>query len=296
MLSLQQAQFEGPRGRYFRALFELKHSEAPVSDDIWVDKLKRWMRQRQAYKDMAVLYAEEQPLQSKLFEIYENDEPGSFKHVLEAALCTPEPFTVLERLFVFMPGMTHTLIAAYHEMFFTIRDFIHNPMLAHQYLIKPITSLNTNKLGYEHIWKLLAYTGGLKALIDKGFGAKPLESRDFQHILQQASYRSISTLMVYNAKGADVTGEDDNVMRLASYAMQAIVDSNNSKTDDRNAFGFKAVDIQALSNYSEMLADCVSMRRKVREDCTEAELRLDGTFNPGNTAAVEKCQPAALTF
>ena len=90
-------QFDGPYGRYHRAVFELEHPEYSRSSDIWVRKLVSMLEHRKQYTDR-YRYQDEWPLFARLFDVFENDAVNSIRWMIEALLLTEADYAQLEQV------------------------------------------------------------------------------------------------------------------------------------------------------------------------------------------------------
>lgn len=245
--------FDGPRGRYYRAVYELKNPEVSPVSDVWVDKLKRMIRQRDEYD--ANKYADEQPLFYTLFSIFENDSVNSPKQMLEAMLTTGEDFRVICEKLGDPDIQESLLVAAYHELFYNIRPYLKSVPLMYRYVVQPLTVCNGNEIPVGGIWKLLAYCGGMDILIASGFGTRPLNAEDLKYLAQLGGYRNAALMLKYISLGEEFAKENPIAMNIVAGLAEL---GGKSEETDRDKFGFKQ-QIKAESTYSDALTGMFRM-------------------------------------
>ena len=249
-------EFEGPRGRYHRAQYELDNPDITPSEDVWVIKLKQLLTQRAAYES-AAQYSEENPLFSTLLAIFENDSISSRKHMLEAMLVTGEDFnTIAEHLKdpVIPDGL---VVGLYHELFYTIRPHLSSVPAMYRYVVQPLMSCNGKEIPIGSIWKLLAYTGGMEILEASGFGTRPISAEDVYYLAQLGGYRYAAMMLKYIADG-DLFVKDNPiamniVLGLSEMAQQV------TSLPERDKFGFKKTEAIVGTDYSHVLTGLFKM-------------------------------------
>lgn len=257
-------EFEGPRGRYYRAKYELANTDVKPIDDVWVIKLKQMLKQRADYKP--VRYQEEQPVFNTLFSIFEDDSPRSPKHMLEAMLVTGESFdTIVEKLGE--PSIKDGLmVGLYHEVFYNIRPYLKSVPLMYRFVVQPLANCNGKSIPFGEIWKLLAYCGGMDVLEASGFGTRPLNPEDMAYLTQLGGYRNATLMMKYIADGDDFIKDNP----IASNIILGITEiAQHNTTDIRDRFGFKKIDKPAGEDFSHALTGLFRMVYETEQTPTE---------------------------
>lgn len=276
--------FEGPRRHLEQARYELKHEDITPSDNVWVKKIKQMLSQRDSYDDQAI-YAAENPIYSYLLAIVEDDRVNSVKHMVEAFLLTEWTFQqISDRLMPMNKMFNPFFIALYHDLFYNIRCYENDEIAMYRYVIQPMLQYDSDKLAMGHIWKLLAYRGGSKLLLDVGLGSKPFSPDDVDYLLHLSSMRSASMILKYASGGLNAFGEDT---ALASNVMGVIYKYESNRSLDRDDQGFKAIVDTSASEYSSALSDV--FKKVVHIEPTEEKLLADGKFDVNNEEAIEKC-------
>jgi len=246
--------FEGPRGRYHRAVFELDHPDCAQSDDIWVIKLKQILKQRAEYD--SVKYMEDNPLYYTLLSVFENDSTNSPKHMLEAMLVTGVPFeTVAEKLqdAAFPDGL---VVGLYHELFYNIRPLLESVPMMYRYIVQPLMNCNGRQIPIGELWKLLAYCGGLDVLEASGFGTRPLNAEDMAYLVQLGGYRNAALMLKYIADGDHFAKENP----IAANIVLGLAELNNQSTGEvRDKFGFKKAEARGGYDCSHALTGLFRM-------------------------------------
>ena len=247
-------EFEGPRGRYQRAKYELDNPSVKCSDDVWVIKLKQMLKQRAEYAP--VDYQEAQPLFHTLFSVFENDTGKSPKHMLEAMLVTGEDFdTIAEKLGE--PSIPDGLVVGlYHELFYNIRPFLDSVPMMYRYVVQPLTNCNGKTIPFGEIWKLLAYCGGMDVLEQSGFGTRPLNPEDLAYLVQLGGYRNASLMLKYITDGDEFIKDNPTAPNIILGITEL---SQKTLGTARDKFGFKQIEKPAGEDFSHALTGLFRM-------------------------------------
>ena len=243
---MRLTEFEGPRGRYHRALYEIENKDVKPSKDVWVIKLKQMLQQRNDYDP--IRYAEEQPLYYSLFGMFENDSVNSPKNMLEAMLVTGIPFTeVANRLQD--PAIPDGLVVGlYHELFYNIHPYLDSVPMMYRYIVQPLVGCNGYQLPMAQLWKLLAYCGGIDVLEASGFGTRPITPEDVAYLAQLGGYRNAALMLSY-ISGGDEFAKDNPV---AANIVMGLTELANA-SGNRDNMGFKRVAVRTGIDYSQAL-------------------------------------------
>lgn len=276
--------FEGPRRHLEQARYELNNPDIKPTANVWVKKIKQLYNQRDSYMDQAS-YAYENPINHALLSIMEDNRTSSVKHILEAFLLTELTFKEISDKLISMNGHLNPLfIGLYHDLFYNIRSYEDNELAMYRYVIQPMLSHTSDTLATEHIWKLLAYRGGSKLLLDVGLGNKPFAVDDIDYLLHLTSMRSASMMLKYASCGIDSFGEDS---ALATNVLGVIYKYEANRSLDRDNQGFRLVTDTSASEYSSALTDV--FKKVVHIEPTEEKLLSDGKFDVNNIDAIEDC-------
>ena len=176
-------------------------------------------------------------------------------------------------------------IALYHDLFYNIRSYENDEIAMYRFVIQPMLSFNSYNIAIDHIWKLLAYRGGSKLLMDVGLGNKPFSADDVDYLLHLTSMRSASMILKYASSGIDSFGEDS---ALASNVLGVIYKYEANRSLDRDDQGFRAITDTSASEYSSALTDV--FKKVVHIEPTEEKLLADGKFDVNNMEAIEECK------
>ena len=247
--------FEGPRGRYHRAMFEMEHENCVPSDDVWVIKLKQILKQRSEYPQNR--YSEDNPLYYTLLSIFENEGSNSPRHMLEAMLTTGADFnTIAEKLQdpAFPDGL---VLGLYHELFYNIRPYLDSVPMMYRYVVQPLLECNGRAIPLGAIWKLLAYCGGMDVLEASGFGTRPLNAEDLVYLVQLGGYRNAAMMLKYIADG-DLFAKDNPVAANIVLGL-AELNGKASFNANRDRFGFQKVEEASGNDYSHALTGIFKM-------------------------------------
>lgn len=248
-------EFTGPRGRVYRARFEIANPNVSQSDDVWVIKLKQLLKQRDLYESSE--YMELCPLYYSLLSMFEDDGPRSSKHMLEAMLITGEDFDkIAEKLED--PAIPDGLVAGlYHELFYNIRPYLNSVPMMYRYVVQPLLNCNGNRLPLGEIWKLLAYCGGMEILEASGFGTRPLTSEDLAYLLQLSGYRNAAMMLKYINEGSDFLKDNPTGAQLV-LGLTELDMTQGRGTPSRNKYGFKQV-TEIKNDYANALTGLFHM-------------------------------------
>lgn len=248
-------EFEGPRGRYYRARFELENPDVAPSSDVWVIKLKQILKQRELYT--IEQYIEQQPLYHSILSTFENDSLRSGKHMLEAMLVTGEDFDVIAQKLEDPAIPDGLVVGLYHELFYNIRPYLNSVPMMYRYVVQPLTNCNGSSLPLGEIWKLLAYCGGMDVLEASGFGTRPLNAEDLAYLTQLGGYRNAAMMMRYISDGDEFA--KDNPIAANIVLGLAELNQNRSSGDIRDKFGFKKLEVKQASEICQSLTGLFRM-------------------------------------
>ena len=255
MVGEEFIEFSGPRGRYYRAQYEIKNPDSDESNDVWVIKLKQLLKQRAQYDD--VRYMAEQPFFHKLFSIFENDSAKSPKYMLEAMLVTGEDFDVIAKK-LGDPVITDGLVVGlYHELFYNIRPYIGSVPMMYRYVVQPLLHCNGVRIPLGEIWKLLGYCGGMDVLEASGFGTRPLSPEDMVYLLQLSGYRNVAMMLKYIADGDEFVRDNPTAANLVMGLSELNRQVGGEKTVDQ--FGFKKLENTQGTDYAHALTGFFKM-------------------------------------
>jgi len=247
-------EFSGPRGRYYRARFELDNPSAQCSPDVWVIKLKQMLKQRDLYK--AAEYMEVNPLYYGLLSMFENDGPRSGKHMLEAMLITDADFDTIAAKLEDPAIPDGLVVGLYHELFYNIRPYVTSVPMMYRYVVQPLLNCNGVDLPLGELWKLLAYCGGMEVLEASGFGTRPLNSEDLAYLLQLGGYRNAAMMLKYIADGDEFVRDNPTAAQLILGLNE--LDTSRGITGPRDRYGFDKTSKKAL-DYSNALTGLFNM-------------------------------------
>lgn len=295
--------FTGPYGRYHRAKHELLNPAYARSDDPWVRKLYSMMEQREAYGTDRDRYETDWPLYARLFDTFEDDRPASPRHMLEALLlCTrqekdedgtvyeiPESFETLEAFFGYDEQYNAHFIALYHELFYNIRAYMKNRAAVHRYVIIPLMTTSGSEIALPQLWKLVAYSGGLKTLERKMLSSEPLTPDDTDYLMQMLAIRNCSTVLNYVSNGVDVIADNPGAVSL----LTALTELESNRSGKRRPDGFKIAETRRTGLANSLLTDFVKLIKAPKEYQPD-ELLHEGTFRPDDPDSFEKIEQAEL--
>lgn len=275
--------YDGPSRRYYAAVKELE-AETTWSDDPWVQRLTDILRLRKRYlstKDGADSFSRDWPLFDLLLKTFEDSGIGSNKEVLEAALIassnSKEIADTLRK-----DGFTASFIDLYTKFFYDLSDIRGNDVKFAQYVLLPILRSNTDRLAVGAIWKLLACSGGLSMLVEKGFKSSAIRPEDISYLLQLTCMRNCSMLLQYAAEGRAMLAEQPGVQSF----MTTLSDFDGVRGSDRRPDGFAVTTGMNRNIYNSMLSAGIKLISAPDEISSELIL-ADGTFHPELEGAQE---------
>lgn len=247
-------EFSGPRGRFYRARFELENPEAQCSPDVWVIKLKQMLKQRALYSDAE--YMEVNPLYYGLLSMFENNSPRSGKHMLEAMLITDVDFDTIAKKLEDPAIPDGLVVGLYHELFYNIRPYVSSVPMMYRYVVQPLLNCNGTALPLGALWKLLAYCGGIEILEASGFGTRPLNSEDLAYLLQLGGYRNAAMMLKYIADGDEFLRDNPTAAQLVLGLNE--LDTSRGVAVQRDRYGFDKTNKKTL-DYSNALTGLFTM-------------------------------------
>lgn len=278
--------FNGPYGRYRRAVYEIDNENAVPSSDIWVVQLKHILKTRKEYKTDYVSFIEAWPAYAKLLNVFEHSGEGSMRGLVEALLLTGAPINQCCR-FTESAGLDEFGLGLYKELFFNIDSIKDNIVDMQRYVLIPMLSNDSDRLQLNAIWKLLAFCGGLTALIRKGFGTDPLSPEDIDYLLHYGSLRNCSLLMNYISNGAAFIERFPAISTLIDN-ITTFEMSRNIK--DRGLGGLKSIEVvDPGTEMSRALANTICMIKSIPE-ITNDIVSISGEYHPELDTCVEECQ------
>ena len=278
--------FNGPYGRYHRALYEIDNIQAVPSTDMWVVQLKHILKTRKAYKDDYVSFYEGFPLYARLLNIFESTGEGTLRGLVEALLLTGAPLSQCA-LFTKQAGLDEFSLGLYKELFFNINGLRDNIVDMQRYILIPMLAANSDRVQLNAIWKLLAFCGGLTTLIKKGFGTEPFTPEDIDYLLHYGSLRNCSLLLSYISDGAAFIERFPSSTALLEQITTFEMARN---VKDRGLGGLKSVVmVDAGTEMSKALANTISMIKSIPE-MSEEDIALSGVYHPENPHCVEECK------
>ena len=277
--------FNGPYGRYHRAVYEIENANAVQSEDIWVIQLKHILNTRKAYKTDYVSFYEGWPMYAKLLNIFESTGVGTLRGLIEALLLSGAPLQHCSH-FTTEAGLDEFSLGLYKELFFNIEPYRNNIVDMQRYVLIPMLANNSDKLQLDTIWKLLAFCGGLETLIRKGFGTDPLSPEDIDYLLHYGSLRNCSLLLSYISDGAGFVERFPNIQAMLNNITMFELSRN---VKDRGLGGLKSIQVvDAGTEMSRALADTIKMIKTIPE-YTDELINVSGTYRPELAMCVEEC-------
>lgn len=277
--------FNGPYGRYHRAVFEIENKQAVPSTDMWVVQLKHILMTRNAYKQDYVSFYEAFPLYAQMLNIFESSGEGTLRGLVEALIMTGAPLKQCA-LFTKEAKLDEFGLGLYKELFFNIDTVKDNIVDMQRYVLIPMLANNSDRIQLNAIWKILAFCGGLPTLIKKGFGTEPFAPEDMDYLLHYGSLRNCSLLMSYIADGASFVERCPNIAGLLD---QITAFEMNRNVKDRGLGGFKSIEIvDQGTEMSRTLANTIQMIKSVPE-LTDEIIAASGTYHPEMDSCVEEC-------
>lgn len=288
---MSDAYYEGPSRRYYIALKELGNNDSQGSEDPWVQRLVDIIRLRKRYMSVeggSDKFAREWPMFHLLLSTYESNGIGSNRDVIEAAIiASPSSKEIADTLS--KDGFTESFIDLYKKFFYDLADIRNNDVKFAQYILLPILRGNTDKLAVGAIWKLLACSGGLKMLVDKGFKSTAIRPEDISYLLQLTCMRNCSMLLQYAAEGRAMLAEQPGVQSF----MTTLSDFDGVRGSDRRPDGFAVTTGMNRNIYNSMLSAGIKLISAPDEISSEL-LLADGTFHPELEGAQEYSKHAEL--
>lgn len=278
--------FNGPYGRYYRAVYEIENTNAVQSDDIWVVQLKHILNTRSAYKTDYVSFYEGWPMYAKLLNIFESTGIGTLRGLIEALLLSGAPLQHCTH-FTTEAGLDEFSLGLYKELFFNIEPYRNNIVDIQRYVLIPMLANNSDKLQLDTIWKLLAFCGGLETLVRKGFGTEPLAPEDIDYLLHYGSLRNCSLLLSYISDGAAFVERFPNIQAMLN---NITVFELSRNVKDRGLGGLQSIQVvDAGTEMSRALADTIKMIKTIPE-YTEDLINVSGTYRPELEMCIEECK------
>lgn len=276
--------FQGPYGRYFRAMFEIEHPEVPRSEDPWTRKLKSIIITRNSYikNKAAEKFMIDFPLFYELFSTFEDVKPGSDKELLEACLVSGASFEEIAKT-LNIPKFTCLFIGLYHELFYNVGKILDNDVLFQQHVVLPMLQKDGDRVAIGAIWKMLSRAGGLPLLMEKGMGNAALRAEDIGYLMQLCSYRNCTMLLKYASSGLTMLADYPN----ANVVFDRLSDFDSIRGYDRRPDGFAKLTGVSSNVFNDMLTAGIKLIG-MPEDLSESVFLSDGVFNPGMKEAIEK--------
>ena len=278
-----------PYRRYRLAEAVVKYGDCSedVIDDIWVNKLIDILRLRDSFvKKYTVsymrLFEDAYPLYARLLQTFESDKPGGDRDVIEAVLLANSDCEYLANE-LGDARFDSLFLCLYRELFYNVIPILGNPVAEFQFVVAPLANANSNKLAVGRIWKILAVTGGIKLLVNKGWGSNPIKASDVQPLIQMAGYRNCSMILQYTAEGKGFF--EDNPAGVA--VLSTLSDFDSIRSTGRRKDYLAELDNTGGSEFSSLLSNEIKLISA--PDATLKKLvELDGGFNPANEATIEK--------
>lgn len=269
--------YDGPSRRYYIAVKEVNKPGTQRSDDPWVQRLVDILALRKQYatvKDGVDKFAVEWPMFHLLCTTFESTGIGCNKDVLEAAIiASPSSKEIAETLK--KSGFTESFIDLYKKFFYDLSDIRGNDVRFAQYVLLPILRQNTDQLAVGAIWKLLACSGGLPMLVEKGFRSTAIRPEDISYLLQLTCMRNCSMLLQYASEGRAMLAEQPGVQTF----MTTLSDFDGVRGSDRRPDGFAVTTGTNRNIYNSMLSAGIKLISAPDEIASEL-LTADGTFHP----------------
>lgn len=276
--------YDGPAKRYYLAIACLENGQEAESDDPWTQRLTDILSLRKLYlsvKGGSRKFDREWPLFSLLLDTFESTGIGSNKDVLEAALIasnsSKEIADTLKK-----DGFTESFINLYAKFFYDLSDIKGNDVKFAQHILLPILRENTNKLAVGAIWKLLACSGGLQMLVEKGFRSTAIRPEDISYLLQLTCMRNCSMLLQYASEGSAMLADQPGIQTF----MTTLSDFDGVRGSDRRSDGFAVTTGTNRNIYNSMLSAGIKLISAPDEISSDL-LTADGTFHPELDGAQE---------
>lgn len=290
-MSARSNTFDGPARRIYQAKFDLENPECEPSTDPWVERLVDILRLRAQYDKKPKgrkLFAQDWGLFDRLLSTYEDNSPGSNKEALEACLiATQESDKIASTLG--KSWITPLFVDVYAKFFFDLSNIRDNDLLFCQHIMLPLLQCNTDRLAIGAIWKILACSGSLSLLVEKGFKAAAIRPEDISHLLQLTCMRNCSMLLQYASQGSQMLEDRPNIQ---AFVLQ-LTDFDSIRGADRRSDGFAAIHGAARNAYSGMI-DAGLHLISLPDDLPEEIFKSDGLFNPEMVQAQEYSKHTVL--
>ena len=268
--------YEGPSKRFFIAVQAMKDGVEPEDVDPWTQRLYDILKLREKYNKSkkSKEFAKRWPLFNLLLKTFEAPGVGNDREVLEAAIIATDDSEEIANA-IKKKGFTPAFINLYKKLFYDLSDIRGNDVKFSQYVLLPLLKADTNSLAVGAIWKLLACSGGLKMLVEKGFKSAAIRPEDIGYLLQLTCIRNCSMLLQYAAKGIDMFSEQTNAQSF----LLTLSDFDGIRGPERRSDGF-AIDRGVNRNmYNSMLNEGVKLI-SAPDDIADSLLEADGTFHP----------------
>lgn len=291
MKSTEHKRFQGPYGRYFRAVFEIEHPEVPKTEDPWVRKLKSIISTRNCYMEdkAANKFMSDFPLFYELFSVFEDNKAGSDKELLEACLVSGSSFEEISKA-LNIPRFTSLFIGLYHELFYNVRPILSNDILFQQHVVLPLLRKDTDNVAIGAIWKMLSRAGGLPLLIEKGMGSSAIRAEDISYLMQLCSYRNCTMMLKYASSGLTMLADYPNV----NVVFDRLSDFDSIRGYDRRPDGFAKLTGVSDNIFNDMLNAGIKLL-SMPESLQESVFLADGVFNPEMKEAIEKPEHTSIS-
>ena len=230
------------------------NDEVELTDpDPWTQRLYDILMLRRKYqegdkkkKGKLKSFAKSWPLFNLLLNTFESTGIGSDREALEAAIIASDDSEEIANT-VKRVGFTPAFINLYKKFFYDLGA----------------------------VWKLLACSGGLKLLKEKGFNSAAIKPEDISYLLQFTCMRNCSMLLQYAAKGADMFEDKTNLQSF----MLTLSDFDGIRGAERRPDGF-AVDRGVNRNmYNSMLNEGVKLI-SAPDEIADTLIKADGAFHP----------------
>jgi hypothetical protein len=229
----------------------------------------------------AAKFSREWPLFDLLFTTFEGDGVGCDKDVIEAALIASDDSKEISETLK-KDGFTASFIDLYSKFFYDLTHIRNNDVKFAQYILLPILRNNTDELAIGAVWKLLASSGGLPMLVEKGFKAAAIRPEDISYLLQLTCMRNCSMLLQYASQGRAMLAEQPGVQSF----MTTLSDFDGVRGSDRRPDGFAVTTGMNRNIYNSMLSAGIKLISAPDEISSEL-LLADGAFHPDLSGAQE---------
>lgn len=268
--------YEGPSRRFFIAIEAIKEGAEPKSADPWTLRLYDILKLREKYRKSKKInkFAEKWPLFNLLLKTFEATGIGNDREVLEAAIIAADDSKEISEA-IGKKAFTPAFINLYKKFFYDLDDIKGNDVKFAQYVLLPLLRYDTEDLAVGAIWKLLACSGGLKMLVEKGFKSSAIRPEDIGYLLQLTCMRNCSLLLRYSSKGLTIFGEQANPQSF----LLTLSDFDGIRGPERRFDGFAASKGVNRNMYNSMLNEGVKLI-SAPDDIADELLAADGAFHP----------------